>query len=90
MTLLRTLSVAATMLVVAAAPTVASAQSCFDLWYERNAIYDANGYCFETDLGMEWFDNSDCYTYNASLSRSEQRRVTAIQREERRRDCNVN
>lgn len=66
------------------------AESCYDLWYERNAIYDANGYCFETQLGQETFDNSDCWTSNPKLSKSEQRRVDRIRREERRRGCKVN
>ncbi len=71
-----------------AAPAMAA--SCYDLWYQRNAIYDENGYCFKTDLGRETFDNSDCWTDNPRLSKSEQRRVDAIRREERRRGCHVN
>ena len=35
-----------------ALPSVAMAASCYDLWYARNAIYDDNGYCFSTELGM--------------------------------------
>lgn len=68
----------------------ALAQSCYDLWYERNAIYDRNGYCFSTQLGQETFDNSDCYTDDAQLSRGEQRRVNQLKAQERRRGCNVN
>lgn len=71
-----------------AAPAMAA--SCYDLWYQRNAIYDDNGYCFKTQLGRETFDNSDCWTDNPRLSRAEQRRVDAIRREERRRGCHVN
>lgn len=66
-----------------AAPAMAA--SCYDLWYQRNAIFDDNGYCFKTQLGRETFDNSDCWTDYPHLSRSEQRRVDAIKREERRR-----
>lgn len=76
--------------IVAAAPSVAMAASCFDLWYERNAIYDDNGYCFRTDLALEYFDNSDCWTRKPIFSRAEQRRIDEIVAEERRRDCNVN
>jgi hypothetical protein len=68
----------------------ASAQSCYDLWYERNEIFDRNGYCFSTDLGQETFDNSDCWTANPRLSRGEQRRVDQIKRQERRMGCRVN
>lgn len=70
--------------------TPAMAQSCYDLWYARNEIYDRNGYCFGTQLDANTFDNSDCWTNNPRLSRAEQRRVDQIRREERRRKCKVN
>ena len=69
---------------------VAQAESCYDLWYERNAIYDARGFCFDTQLGQETFDNSDCWTKYPKLTRAEQRRVDEIRAEERRRHCKVN
>jgi hypothetical protein len=68
----------------------AIAASCYDLWYERNEIYDQNGYCFSTKLGRDTFDNSDCWTKSPKLSRAEQRRVEQIRKEERRRKCKVN
>lgn len=68
----------------------ATAASCWDLWYERNAIYNNNGYCFSTPLGQQTFDNSDCWTKTPSLSPSEQRRVARIKAEEKRRGCKVN
>ena len=68
----------------------ASAASCWDLWYERNAIYDQNGYCFSSSLGKRTFNNADCWTSNPTLSQWEQRRVAQIQAEERRRGCKVN
>ncbi|KJS13498.1 MAG: hypothetical protein VR78_11300 [Hoeflea sp. BRH_c9] len=74
---------------IALAPA-ASAASCWDLWYERNAIYDDNGFCFSTDLGKRTFDNSDCWTRNPRLSQWESRRVAEIKAEERRRGCKVN
>ena len=68
----------------------ALAESCYDLWYERNAIYDANGFCFSTRLGRQTFDNSDCYTKNVRLSQDEQWRVDELKEEEDRRGCQVN
>ncbi|MBC7283769.1 YARHG domain-containing protein [Hoeflea sp.] len=68
----------------------ASAASCWDLWYERNAIYDDNGFCFSSNLGKRTFDNSDCWTKTPQLSQWEQRRVAEIKAEERRRGCKVN
>jgi len=68
----------------------AFADSCYDLWYERNAIYDDNGYCFKTSLGKRVFDNSDCYTSDPDFTRAEQRRIDQIRREEKRLGCKVN
>jgi len=68
----------------------ALAQSCYDLWYARNAIFNAYGYCFTTSLGQRVFDNLDCYTSSPRLAAVDQRRVNAIRREERRRGCRVN
>lgn len=76
--------------IVAALPNVAMAASCFDLWYARNAIYDDNGYCFKTDLALEYFDNSDCWTTHPKFSKAEQREIDAIRAEEARRGCHVN
>lgn len=70
-------------------PTPALAQSCFDLWVARNAIYDNNGYCFKSRLGRTYFDNSDCYTNNARLSKAEHRRVARIKAQEKRRGCRI-
>lgn len=74
----------------AALTGAAVAQSCFDLWYERNSIYDENGYCFSTELAQEYFDNDDCWTKRPKFSRSEQRQIEAIKEEEDDRGCRVN
>ena len=68
----------------------ASAASCYDLWFERNDIFAQNGYCFSTRLGRDTFGNAGCWTKSPNLSGWEQRRVAAIQREERARGCKVN
>jgi uncharacterized caspase-like protein/uncharacterized protein YraI len=71
-------------------PVPVAAQSgdmCFSLWYERNAIFDANGYCFGTDKGKANFSNEGCFTSNPDLTASERRRVTEIEAEEARRGC---
>jgi hypothetical protein len=70
--------------------TAAQADTCYELWYERNEIYDANGFCFKTKLGKETFDNSDCYTDNVNLTPTEQRTVDQIRAEERRLNCKIN
>lgn len=68
----------------------AQAQSCFDLWYERNLIYAENGYCFSTSLGKRTFANYDCWTKNPKLTRGERNRVAELQSAERRAGCKVN
>ncbi|KAF0116536.1 MAG: hypothetical protein FD163_1564 [Hyphomonadaceae bacterium] len=67
----------------------AMATSCYDLWYERNSIYNDNGYCFQTALGRRVFDNSDCFTSHPRFTRAEQAKIDAIVRQERRQRCNV-
>jgi YARHG domain len=79
-----------TALALTAGLAPAGAASCYDLWYERNQIFDDNGYCFKSDLGKETFDNSDCYTSHPDLTRAEQRRVAAIKARERAKGCKVN
>ena len=86
--ILRPLGVAALLALGTTAP--ATAASCWDLWYERNAIFASNGYCFSTSLGRRTFGNAGCWTKNPSLTSWERNRVAAIRREERARGCNVN
>ena len=88
MKLIATAVLAAATLV--ALPSVAMAASCYDLWYARNAIYADNGYCFSTDLGMETFDNDDCWTTSPHLSKKEQKQVASIQYQEKLKHCHVN
>lgn len=61
--------------------------SCEDLWHERNAIFNRNGYCFKTGRGKSVFDNSDCYTSNPSLTNAERNRVNEIKRLENQMQC---
>lgn len=74
----------------AAAATSARAETCDDLWYARNEIYKAQGYCFRTRRGIEAFGNAGCQYDNAEdlpLSNSQRRTIADIQREERARRC---
>jgi YARHG domain len=65
----------------------ARADACFDLWYQRNAIYDAYGFCFKTVKGKQYFDNSDCTTNVVHLSKADQKRVNAIVKQEKALGC---
>jgi YARHG domain len=85
---MKRLAAAACLSLLASAP--AMAESCYDLWYARNLIYAENGYCFKTRLGMDTFPEYACETDNPRFTRSEQKQIDAIRREEKRRKCNVN
>ena len=65
--------------------------SCYELWYSRNLLFDAKGYCFKTPLAQGAFDNSDCTTEEPpEFSRKELDFIEAIQAEEKARACKVN
>jgi len=74
-----------------AATSYASAQSCQDLWIERNSYYKQAGYCFKTDAAIAYFGNQGCYINNEAavrLSRYARNRIDEIVRLERRMGCN--
>lgn len=93
----RALLVAA--LLIGAVPTLAipdaSAQgyggySCADLWYQRNAIYKAAGYCFKTARAISAFGNAGCRydsEYGLPLSARQRAAINAIVRAERYKGC---
>ncbi len=73
-----------------ALPAPARAETCDDLWYARNEIYKAQGYCFQTRRGIAAFGNAGCQYDNVEevpLSASQRRSIAEIQREERARRC---
>ena len=81
---------AATAIALIAPGTALAATSCFDLWYARNAIYDENGYCFSTERGREYFDNSDCWIEDQAdveLSEIETHNVDEIVEVEQEKGC---
>ena len=77
-----------TVILLSNKPAIAG--ECEQLWVARNSIFNDNGYCFSTRLGKALFDNSDCYTKRAKLSRSERQRVARLKRRERNLGCHVN
>ena len=69
----------------------ASAQSCQELWVERNSYYKEAGYCFKTSRAISYFGNGGCtYDVEASvpLPRDIRARIAEITRLERRNGCN--
>lgn len=68
----------------------ASAQSCEDLWYQRNQIYKQGGYCFTTPRAIRAFGNAGC-SYDSvedvPLSARQRATVAEIRAEERSLGC---
>ncbi|ADP71876.1 hypothetical protein Rvan_2664 [Rhodomicrobium vannielii ATCC 17100] len=65
-------------------------QSCGDLWYRRNAIYAANGYCFKTERALRVFGNNGCRFYveaDVPMSRAERAEIDIIRSVEARKGC---
>lgn len=68
----------------------AAAQSCSQLWTERNAIYKDAGYCFKTSRAIRTFGNAGCSfdeIEDVPLSARDRARVADIQRDERMMGC---
>ena len=64
--------------------------SCAQLWYERNAIYKAHGYCFKTDRAIRTFGNEGCNVADESAlaySPQARRTVALIVQVERQKYC---
>jgi hypothetical protein len=80
-----TLVIAATSII----PT-ASAQSCQQLWVERNSYYKARGYCFKTQRAIAYFGNGGCIYRDEDqvpLTQRERNRIAEIKRLERAYGC---
>jgi hypothetical protein len=68
----------------------AQAQTCEELWVERNSIYKERGYCFKTARGIRYFGNAGCQydsERDVPLSQAERARIAAIVRTERAMGC---
>ncbi len=69
----------------------AQAQSCQELWVERNSYYKQYGYCFKTARAIRYFGNAGCmYDSEAAvpLPRGIRQRIAIITRIERELGCN--
>jgi hypothetical protein len=79
-----------TVAITVASSGFAAAQSCDQLWYERNAIYKQEGYCFKTQRAIAAFGNAGCaYDLEAQvpLSPGERARIAAITQMEQAYSC---
>lgn len=70
--------------------SVSHAQSCQDLWVERNQYYKDAGYCFRTQRAIKYFGNAGCrYDDEGAvpLPRGVRNRIADITRAERNLGC---
>lgn len=69
----------------------AQAQSCQELWVERNGYYKDAGYCFKTRRAIEYFGNGGCrydFAEDLPMSSSVRNRIEQLKIMERRLGCN--
>ena len=60
---------------------------CYNLWFQRNAIFYANGYCFTSEQGLAEFDDGTCHTSAPVLTAVEKERLEQIKVEEKKNGC---
>lgn len=60
--------------------------SCKALWYQRNAVYAEQGYCFKTKDAIATF-GARCYAPFGKLTPDQQRYVNEVQAWEARKGC---
>jgi hypothetical protein len=89
---MRLLVTAVTMIAAAIAVSVppAYAQSCQQLWVERNSYYKAHGYCFKTHRAIAYFGNGGCYIRDDNrvpFTPRERNRMEQIKQLERNYGC---
>ena len=78
------------ILATIAATSVQAEDVCNDLWFARNSVLDAAGYCFGSPLGTSLYDNTGCTTSNPALSAEDRQKVSIIEQREKELGCKVN
>lgn len=72
------------------APVASGSTPCADLWYERNVIFKAAGYCFRSPRGIQTFGNAGCQfddEADVPLSARQREQVAGIRLTEQRLGC---
>ncbi|MFG1222621.1 YARHG domain-containing protein [Xanthobacter wiegelii] len=77
---------AAMVFVTGAGAQALSELSCKALWYQRNAVYAEQGYCFKTKDAIATF-GARCYAPFGKLTPDQQRYVNEVQAWEARKGC---
>lgn len=60
---------------------------CYNLCFQRNAIFYANGYCFTSDQGIADFDDGTCRPSAPTLTAVEKERLDQIRVKEKQKGC---
>src|ERR1043166_750267 len=89
------LSVTLAAMAVSVGSGIASSQTCQELWVERNAYYNAVGYCFNTTRATIYFNKRACLVTSEAaveslLPRSVRERISWIRDKERGVGCSTN
>jgi hypothetical protein len=87
-------SIVVAMITVAAglAAVPAQAQTCQQLWVERNQYYKNHGYCFKTQRAIGYFGNGGCHINEENaipLIPAERTRIAQIVQQERAMGCST-
>lgn len=85
---MRTTAIATVVLLLGTVPSMA--QSCDELWYQRNLIYKEAGYCFKTAAAIKNFGNAGCKfddQADVPLSARDRAEVASIKKMERAMGC---
>jgi len=78
------------LVAIGALAAPASAQTCQQLWVERNQYYKNHGYCFKTQRAISYFGNGGCFINDEGavpLSGAERARINQIVQQERAMGC---
>jgi hypothetical protein len=78
------------LVATAALIPAANAQTCQQLWVERNQYYKNHGYCFKTQQAISYFGNGGCFIQDQNavpLTPAERARINQIVQQERTMGC---
>lgn len=64
--------------------------TCDDLWFSRNMIFDQAGHCFSSDNAKRIFDNQNCTGAVSKLPKDQEARVSTLRGMEKELGCKVN
>jgi len=93
MCLLRISAIVGLMTIILVGPSFSQdvfSLSCAQLWYQRNSIFKAAGYCFHTPRAIRIFGNAGCgYDEEADVPLSERDRhaIDLLHQVERMKRC---